>query len=288
MDPLTRRSELNKGGADNPNFPVEFFIRSFGVLVHVETNSPDALEAIRALLPSILVDHYDETEKFKEAHRFTYEWNNDGLDSLYENGEWVSILRDRKELLNILGTRIRLTVAEFAQDRIFVHAGVVAVDGRAIIIPGTSHSGKTTLVAELVRRGVVYFSDEYAVLDANGLVYPFAKPLSMRSDGSSDQTDIAIEALGGKSGTSPVPVGLILFTKFNANAVWKPKRMNPAKAILELIRDTIPIRRDPQFTMSVLNSVVENAILVESKRNEAADAASKIINLLKNPNVKTQ
>ena len=37
--------------------------------------------------------------------------------------------------------------------------------GRAIVIPGRTFSGKSTLVAELVRAGATYYSDEYAVED---------------------------------------------------------------------------------------------------------------------------
>ena len=56
-----------------------------------------------------------------------------------------------------------------------VHGGVVAHDGRAILLPGPTHAGKSTLVAELVRRGAPYFSDEYALIDADGRVHPYPR-----------------------------------------------------------------------------------------------------------------
>ena len=71
-------------------------------------------------------------------------------------------------------------IAEVARNRVFVHAGVVGWKGRAIVIPGRSYSGKSTLVSELIRAGAAYYSDEYAVFDSRGRVYPFAKPLEMR------------------------------------------------------------------------------------------------------------
>jgi hypothetical protein len=43
-----------------------------------------------------------------------------------------------------------------------------------MVLPGKSFAGKTTLVAALVRAGAEYWSDEYAVLDANGDVHPYA------------------------------------------------------------------------------------------------------------------
>src|SRR5207248_7654182 len=52
------------------------------------------------------------------------------------------------ELLDILETLesdAQLSVAEFARQRLFVHAGVVGWKGRAILLPGRSLAGKSTL-----------------------------------------------------------------------------------------------------------------------------------------------
>ena len=56
-----------------------------------------------------------------------------------------------------------------------VHAGVVAHDGRAILIAGRSGRGKTTLVLGLLRRGLDLLSDELALVAADDrtiLAYP--------------------------------------------------------------------------------------------------------------------
>src|SRR5258708_7166642 len=44
-----------------------------------------------------------------------------------------------------------------------VHAGAVLIKGRALLIPGSTHAGKSSFVAELLRRGASHFSDEYAL-----------------------------------------------------------------------------------------------------------------------------
>jgi len=98
-----------------------------------------------------------------------------------------------------LAAAIRSHVALNAPAHIFVHAGVVAVDGRALVLPGPSFSGKTTLVAALVRAGATYLSDEFAVLDADGRVHPYPKPLSIRRHGGWAQTDVPAAALGAAS-----------------------------------------------------------------------------------------
>src|SRR5207244_3989987 len=79
----------------------------------------------------------------------------------------LRISRSRKfaEMLDAFESHLQLTVAEHARRRVFVHAGVVGWKDRAILIPGLSHSGKTTLVERLIRAGATYYSDEYAVLE---------------------------------------------------------------------------------------------------------------------------
>ena len=74
------------------------------------------------------------------------------------------------------------TVAQRSRQMLFVHAGVVGWRGMAIVIAGRSHTGKSTLVAELVRRGAVYYSDEFAVLDDMGMVHPYRRPLVLRGE----------------------------------------------------------------------------------------------------------
>jgi hypothetical protein len=58
-----------------------------------------------------------------------------------------------------------------------IHAGVVALDGRAILVSGRSGRGKTTLVLGLLRRGLDLLSDELALIapdDRTVLAYPRA------------------------------------------------------------------------------------------------------------------
>ena len=51
-------------------------------------------------------------------------------------------------------------------------AGVVGWENRAIVMPGASFAGKTTLVRAWLEAGATYYSDEFAVLDRAGRVHP--------------------------------------------------------------------------------------------------------------------
>src|SRR5262249_10896677 len=106
------------------------------------------------------------------------------LNLLYGDHQRLARSANVDEVFDRVESDLRLFVAELARNRIFVHAGVVGWKGKAIVIPGPSYSGKSTIVAALVRAGASYYSDEYAVFDARGRVHPFAKDLEMRDNGS--------------------------------------------------------------------------------------------------------
>src|SRR6266581_3138481 len=117
------------------------------------------------------------------------------LHLLYRDS--ARVLRDRawEPVRESLETELRRAVAEFSPHRVFVHAGVVSWRGRAILVPGRTFTGKTTLVAELIRAGASYYSDEYAAIDEQGRVHPFPKPLSVR-DGYRRGHDVPAETFG--------------------------------------------------------------------------------------------
>jgi hypothetical protein len=172
---------------------------------------------------------------------------------------------------------VRLSVAELARGRIFVHAGVVGWKSRAILVPGKTFTGKTSLVAELVRAGATYYSDEFAVLDAQGRVYPFPKPLSIRANGSGAQRDLAPEDIGGRVGIKPLPVGLVVLSEYKAGARWRPRALSPGLGALALLSHTVPARRAPERALATLERVVAQARVLKGRRGEAAATAPLVL-----------
>src|SRR5258706_4199082 len=261
---MTRRSavNLNKRNIKKSRFPFHVYIESYGVKIRVSSNDTAAIDAITERLPAILADRYRLTSPNVADHQFYYVWNSSGRDSLYKENDMVGVRRERDGLIDQLGAYIRLTVAEFAVDRVFVHAGVVSWRGKAILIPAKSFKGKSTLTAAMVRLGARYYSDEYAVFDKEGLVSPFPKMLSMRGvTDNKQQVDHPIEAFGGKAGTEPVPVGMILITEYNPKGKWKPAILNRGDGSIELIKNALSVRLNPQFNLSVFDRATKNAVI---------------------------
>jgi hypothetical protein len=184
---------------------------------------------------------------------------------------------DRQSALAELTRELMVHTANCAPDRVFVHAGVVGWQGHALVLPGTSFAGKTTLVAALVRAGAIYYSDEYAVLDEHGHVHPYSRNLQMRQDGSLEQTSVAIETLNGNAGSAPLSVSHVVFTEFVPLAQWDPEPISAGLAVLEMLRHAIPVQRTPARVMATLARMMETATAVRSERGEASETAHALL-----------
>ncbi len=199
---------------------------------------------------------------------------------LYAGSVRLARTKDTDEALEALEGHLQLYVAEYARRRVFVHAGVVGWRGRAIVIPGRTMSGKSTLVKALVEAGATYYSDEYAVLDKRGRVHPYLRSLSMRQNGGGRPKKIHPEALGGTTGVRPLPVGLVVATSYRPGVRWRPRPLSPGRAVMELLAHTVPARRDPERVFGTLRSATAAAMVIKGARGEADEIAEVLLGRL--------
>jgi hypothetical protein len=255
--------------------------RSFGVRFGVRSDDPRALERLAQHLPPgtrhapagaverLYSVRLGDGAARRGLRRFKL---------LYANHSLLARTDDAEELFERFESDLQLAVAEGARRRVFVHAGVVGWRGRAILVPGRSFSGKTTLTAELVRAGATYYSDEFAVLDPEGRVHPYLKPLSVREGGTQRQRKVAVEEFGGRSAKGPLPVGLVVVSEFSDTARgWRPRALSMGHGSLALLSNTVPARRRPAEVLATLEKVVRGAAVLRGARGEAAEAALKIL-----------
>jgi hypothetical protein len=177
-----------------------------------------------------------------------------------------------------LGSLVRHHLAQQAPGHVFIHAGVVRLGGTTIVIPGSSHSGKTTLVAELVQAGATYYSDEYAPVDAAGLIHPYAKPLSVRAAGRNGMGDL-VPVPVGRTGKEPSRAGLIVLTSYEPGARWRPRSLTPGEGALGLLEHTLPARARPGEALDVVSRLAQDAQVVAGPRGEASDVAEALLAL---------
>jgi len=181
-------------------------------------------------------------------------------------------------VLEALETDLQRYTAEATPQMTFLHAGVVGWQGRAIVIPGHSLSGKTTLVREMLRLGATYYSDEFGVIDDSGLVHPFVRPLGIREDPSYAQTKYTAKSLGAASGIKPLTMGMAVICKYEAGARWQPAPLSRGQGALELLANSVAVRSQPHQTLRRLQKLVTHAVFIKGTRGEAREAAASILN----------
>ena len=254
--------------------------KAYGVKVGLRVSEPDALDRLLDHLPygwepaatptverlySLVVGGVGRRSNVRR------------FNLLYGNLDRLARTRNLDEALEVFQSNLQLYLAEEARRRVFVHAGVVGWHGRAIVIPGRSFSGKTTLVAELVRAGATYYSDEYAVFDSRGRAHPYPKPLSLREDGSDRQKNYTVDEIGGRPGVKPLPVGLLIVSEYKRGARWRPQQVSAGQGGLALLANTVSARRQPETVLTTLKSVLSQAVVLKGARGEAVDMANSIL-----------
>lgn len=257
---------------------------SYGVSVGVRANSADALSAAQEYFPP----GWKCSEATVVERLYSLVLNNGGderrglrrFNLLYGDIARLARTRDSAEVLDSFASNLHLYIAEMAQRRVFVHAGVVAWQGKAVMFPGRSYAGKTTLVAELVKAGATYYSDEYAVLDEKGRVHPFARPLQIRDNETGKQRRYAIEELGGRAGVKPLPVKLVLLSRYQPGARWRPRRLSAGQGVLEMFAQTVSAQRQPAKALVALQKVATQALVLKGKRGEAAEMIGPMLEYL--------
>jgi hypothetical protein len=254
-------------------------VESFGVRIGLRTSVPEVIATAAGRLPpgralsagrvdllySLVLGGPGPRPGMRRSHR------------LYCGEARIARSLDLESVLDTLESHARLLVAARSRRGVFLHAGAVAWRGRAIVLPGASRSGKTTLVAELVKAGAAYLSDEFAVI-RGGRVVPYPKPLSVRDPHEGGrQRPVGLSALGGRQQRRPIPVGLVVLTEFERGAAGRARSLPRGRALLSLLSHAVAARIAPQEVLAALESVVRSAPVVRVKRGDARAAARQIL-----------
>ena len=265
---------------DRLGWVVGFSLRAYGMRIGIRSNDPSVLARIVDTLPGewekVDLDVVDRLYSLLAGNsppgarlrRFNL---------LYADHVRIARSLEIDQILSTFDSNLRMFIAEFARSRVFVHAGVVGWKGKAIVIPGQSFSGKSTLVAALIHAGATYYSDEYAVFDSRGRVHPFSKPLELRENGNGTQAKIDIKSIGGVSGTRPLPVGLVLMTEFKDGALWRPRKLSSGHGVLQLLGNTVSARRNPRQALETLERVASGADVLKGIRGNASEMVPALL-----------
>ena len=215
-----------------------------------------------------------------------------GSDIIY----WSSNYR---HILEYLEYKIYTLLIDRLSNYYLIHAGVVAQNDKAIVLPASSGGGKTTLIAGLIKNGFRYFTDEIGIIDPHTLeVYPFLKPLNMKIGSLPlfdnfepemeliDKNEITVEdkihhvfvnSASVKENNEPVAVSKIVFVQYNPNSKSTLTPISKANAIFEMAKCSFNQFRFNDEGIAILDRLVRGCECYELKFTQVGDA----VNLLR-------
>ena len=268
----------------NSNLGIEtldsvFSVLAFGARIELRLPAAFLAELPSPIVPGAVFDAQGPADAVLSV-RLNHTAEGDPLFEITENGKVLGTETSLQAAKAVVESWAQLTVATLAQDLVFVHAGVVGWRNKAIVIPGRSMSGKTTLVLALVEAGADYYSDEYAIFDSEGRVHPYWRLPKLRG-ASGDK--VASRLLGNVlSGPPPLPIplGWVLVSRYEAGSSWQPRRLSRGETLLGLLDNTIPLRSRPEESVKTLARAMTNAQGFEGLRGEAASFAQEALAFL--------
>jgi hypothetical protein len=256
--------------------------RSHGVRIGVRVSTSAAMELVRPRLPPTWRDSDDEV--VDRIYSLVVGGQDPKTPSIKRYhvayADFVKLERQLtlEPVLDALESDIGMFVAEHAPRHVFVHAGVVGFAGKALVLPGKSFSGKSTLVAALVKAGAEYYSDEFAVLDAKGRVHPYPRHLALRDEKIRQYKRDPAEL--GRVGRRALPVGLVVSSHYKAGTRWRPRPLSAGEAAMELLANTIPARGRPKAVLATLSQALAHAQALKGNRGEADIVAPRLLEAL--------
>ncbi|MBZ5724953.1 MAG: hypothetical protein LAP87_08150 [Acidobacteriia bacterium] len=195
------------------------------------------------------------------------------------DGRVAACVSTLTEVVSVLQEMMDEAIVQRITGSVVVHAGAVAYGGAAVLLPGSSHAGKSTLVAELLGRGCTYFSDEYALLDGEGRLHSYPRALMMRDSQGEHFPQLAAE-WNAATGRHAERVGLVMALEHAPGAAWSVRSVPQSEMVLTLLKHTPQLMADSGNMVSQLARTCAGAECYAGVRGEAADAADRILSLL--------
>ena len=192
-----------------------------------------------------------------------------------DEGGRIARVSDEESAADSLLQDIEFRIALHAPTRVFIHAAAVEWLGRTIVLPGTSHCGKSTLTLALLRSGARYLSDEFTILDEDGHVLAFPRPLQLREDQGIRRISATQVAT---SGTAALPMGLVVRTWYESSATWAPQALGAGRTALALLENAVIARTRPQLALSrIARALADGATGLIGPRGDADETAQAIL-----------
>ena len=257
--------------------PDSIRIETFGVTVEVTVSGPTLMGSMPPYLPPGWKTISDSETQPEHSAALLKEAGPHECYSVIIDGQQIAQWKEEDNALQSFQSYLQLLVAENSPHFIFIHAGVVSWRGEALLLPGRSFAGKSTLVAALLQAGADYCSDEYAVLDLEGRVLPYPRRISLRQQDGTKTKPPALETFGCRVEQRPLSASLIALTQYHPEGKWQPRLITSGEAALALLDNTVPARSRPRQSLDAIVQMLDGTQCLSTPRGEAKLAAEALL-----------
>lgn len=175
-----------------------------------------------------------------------------------------------------LESTLGLFAADHLRELVAIHAAVLQLGDHHVLVPGASHTGKSTLCLAAAATGFTIGSDEYALVDpASGMVQPWHRSVHERTATGTRQVPAART-------TRTLPVSMVAAVRYDAafaGAGEPPLEvhpLSPGELVTVLVTNSVAARRRPQSVLSAATAIAATAVGVHGRRGEALPAAAAL------------
>jgi hypothetical protein len=217
---------------------------------------------------------------------------------LVVDGETVAGSTTVDRLLPSLFWHLNQRAVASLPDHLLLHAGAVAAGSMAILLPAPMESGKTTLTAGLVQRGLDYVTDEAVAIDPATLgIVPYPKPLSI-DQGSWEvlpelrpkvskrlqalhafQWQVAPDAIRPGCLAGPCWPGLIVSPLYDPSSPTQLTPISRSQAVVLLAENSFNFRDRGRHLLPVIAAVVRRCECYRLTVNDLPTACAEILRL---------
>lgn len=176
--------------------------------------------------------------------------------------------------------RVESELALFAAERltelVAVHAAVIDVGWGAVVVPGRSGSGKTSLCVAARAAGLRVRSDEYALVEpATAHVIGWPRPMRVRTAGGPVRVDLGDD---GQEGRAALEVVLVAQVEFDPSGPGL-REVTPGEVAMGLLANTVAARRSPDRSLTAALGVAAAARGIAGTRGDAERAIRELVRL---------
>jgi hypothetical protein len=182
-----------------------------------------------------------------------------------------------------------------------VHAAAVSFAGKAVLVPGPSGTGKTTLAAGLVKSGCTYLTDEVVAIErSTGEVVPYMKPLAIKEGSRAALSAVGIECVSRLDEESEpwyvepdqqaavavarrCPPGFIVLLRYSEGAPTTVASLPRSAALVALAQSSFQTLHPGSRGLELLAKVARRCRCLELRSGDLAAACHRLLESMQRP-----